>query len=529
MVARTFILPVRAAQSTSAPWFDSLAPLTWLPIAAGPERTDLPSGQRGARLDQVTYTNTHVWPTGYVGKPGIYGSPNNYCQNSNGAAVDPVNGEVFLVSNGGHGGYMGNETMRLRLRTATPAWERFVESTPPDYLPPSGVNPDTGNEGAFWSLESHTYKALGWHCYLDGPQHTVPVTTGPVFRRPAAAHTSSLPTYSEGKVWFSILNSTNLNGGISSAAKYALNVQSVRDNPALKNWTYGDIRPWEFHGMRTDGGAEDTQAYMMFSGSVLDPATGRIWTPYSAESSAPRRILMMETRGANAGRHQCFNHSTSFQVGPGNCPRIITVTDTTGATKKLLVTLSTKRYNVDVKRYILVIDLSLLESQPITYSGIPSYNCVTQHEVQEPTQLRWHNSEALTATTPRDLPGTWGPGAGWGLIHHAPSKAFFAFNCDQSVDFDRVRRGALRKLSIPYDLQGRYDPVNFQWQWTEVGINTNGGVNVPSTCSPTGFITGGSWSRFNVIPQFDGINDLVIAVNSYNTATSVMKLSPQAI
>jgi hypothetical protein len=97
------------------------------------------------------------------------------------------------------------------------------------------------------------------------------------------------------------------------------------------------------------------------------------------------------------------------------------------------------------------------------------------------------------------------------------------------VDFDRVRRGALRKLSIPYDLQGRYDPVNFQWQWTEVGINTNGGVNVPSTCSPTGFITGGSWSRFNVIPQFDGINDLVIAVNSYNTATSVMKLSPQAI
>jgi hypothetical protein len=117
-----------------------------------------------------------------------------------------------------------------------------------------------------------------------------------------------------------------------------------------------------------------------------------------------------------------------------------------------------------------------------------------------------------------------GPGPGWGLVYHAPSKAFLAFNCDQSVNTSRVRHGALRKLSLPMNAQGQYDPT-LPWRWTEVAI----GGTVPSTCSPGGVITGGSWSRFNVIPQFDGTNDLLIALNSYNTATSVMKLPPTAL
>jgi hypothetical protein len=525
MTARTFTFTVAAASSGTPTWFTNLAPLTWLPIADGTGAT----GTGGSLLSQVTYQNDHVWPTGFVGKGRmiVSGDARNYCQNSNGAAVDPVNAEMFLVGNGGHGGYMGNETMRLRLRTATPSWERFVESSPPDFLPEPGWDPDvpieertTSNRATFWYEESYLYPALAWHSYLDGPAYATPVTTGPVTRRPASAHTSCLPTYSEGKVWFSILNSTNLNGGKSSPAKYALNVQSVRDNPALRNWTYGDIAPWEFHGMRTDG-TEDTQAFMMFSGSALDPATGRIWTPYSAESSAPRTVLMMETRGANAGRHQVFRHTTTFLIGPGNCPRIITVPDITGTTKKLLVTMSSKRWNTSTNRYVIVVDLSALEAQTITHSGIINLACVNEYVVQEPTPLLWQSPERASV----DPNGTFGPGAGWGLIYHDASKAFLAFNCDQSVNTSRQRHGALRKLSLPLNAQGRYDPVNFQWKWTEVPI----AGDVPTTCSPGGFITGGSWTRFNVVPQFDGVNDLVISLNSYNTATSVMKLPPQAL
>jgi hypothetical protein len=527
-VARSISITVLDPPSVGTPqWFTDLAPLTWLPIATG---NSADGARGGSLLSQVTYQNNHVWPTGFVGKGRMIvgGDARNYCQNSNGAAVDPVNAEMFLVSNGGHGGYMGNETMRLRLRTATPSWERFVESTPPDYLPPAGTDPGGTNVAAFWAEESYLYPGLAWHSYLDGPAYTTPVTTGPVTRRPASAHTSCLPTYSEGKVWFPILNSTNLNGGRTSPAKYALNVQSVRDNPALKNWTYGDIAPWEFHGMRL-GGTEDTQAYMMFSGSALDSATGRIWTPYSAESSAPRTVLMMETRGANAGRHQVFTNPTSFRIGSGNCPRIITVTDVNGVQKKLLVTMSTKRWDTDVRRFVITVDISALETRTITYSGAINQQCVNEYVVQEPTPLLWQSPERASF----DPSGTLGPGAGWGLVYHDASKAFLAFNCDQSVGLVngvRTRQGALRKLALPLNAQGRYDPVNFQWKWTEVPIDTGpGGVNVPTTCSPGGFITGGSWSRFNVVPQFDGTNDLLISLNSYNTATSVMKLPPRAL
>jgi hypothetical protein len=516
MTVREFTLTVTAPPSGGPAWFTSLAPLQWLPIAKGTGET----GTGGSRLDQVTYQNNHVWPTGFVGK-GRMNNANNYCQNSNGAAVDPVNAEMFLVGNGGHGGYMGNETMRLRLRTATPSWEIFVDATPPDYLQPAGTDPGGTNVASFWSEEVYLYGHAAFHSYLDGPAYTTPVTNGPVTRRPTSVHSSCLPTYSEGKVWFPLQNSTNLNGGTDGRAKYALNVQSVRDDPSLKNWVYGQFVPWEFHGMKTDGGAEDTAAFFRFAGAALDEGTGRMWIPWSAESSLPTLLLMMETRGANAGRHQFFKNSSVFRIGSGNCPRIITITDTTGATKKLLVTMSTKRWNTDTNRYIITADISAMEAQTITHSGVITGTWVTEHVAQEPTPLLWQSPERASF----DPNGTLGPGAGWGLVYHAPSKAFLAFNCDQCVNTSRVRHGALRKLSLPLNAQNQYDPTNFSWRWTEVPI----GGTVPTTCLPSGFITGGSWSRFNVIPQFDGTNDLVIALNSYNTATSVMKLPPTAL
>jgi hypothetical protein len=517
MTARTFTFTVSEAPSVGTPtWFSEMAPLEWRPIADGTGAAKV----GGSTLQQVTYQNTHVWPSPStaIGRPRM-NSASNYCQNSNGAAVDPVNAEMFLVSNGGHGGYMGNETMRLQLRAEKPSWEIFVDSTPPDYFPPAGTNPGETNTAAYWSEEVYLQGNFAWQSYLDGPAYPYPVTTGPVTRRPASTHTSCLEIYSEGKVWFPVMSSTNLNGGFSSVAKYALNVQSVRDNPALKNWTYGNIAPWEFHGMQpTDCGI--TQGHYLMSGSALDPSTGRIWTPCASASFLTNRIIMMETRGPNAGRHQYFNNTVSNRIGTGQCPRIITVTDTTGATKKLLVTMTSKDWDTDLNRYVIVIDLSLLEAQNITYSGFITLACATRYAVDEPTPLLWWGPERVA-----NDPNGRGPGAGWGMIYHAPSKAFFAFNCDQCVNTSRVRHGALRKLSLPLNAAGRYDPVNFNWTWTEVPI---GGV-VPTTCSPTGYITGGSWSRFNVIPEFDGVNDLVISLNSYNTATSVMKLPPQAL
>jgi hypothetical protein len=525
----TFTLTVEA--STAPTWFEDLPELTWTDIATG-------SGSgyaSGARLDQVCTQDGEVWPTDAADPIGplitgipVVGPqssmrfpPDNYCQNSNGMALDPLTGECFLPANGGHAGYMGNETMRLKLRQSIPAWERFVDSTPPWHI--TSLRNAQNN---FISVEQNA--SLSYYCYTDGPQHTLPTVDQPtsaVQQRPASCHTACLPTYSEGKVWLPLQNSTDLNGGTSTLSKTAVDVQSVRDDPSLRYWRYGDIAPWEFHGVMDEAGAL-TQSQFLFPTAALDRSTGRIWI-CPGTTSGMRHFWMLETRGDNAGLHQTFRNagtgSVFLQTDNAVCGDITTgVVNTAGAPVKLFVVYGRRQFVRDV----YVLNISTIEAAevttPLTYTGVLDVNAWAKYVATDATPMKWINSEIAAAQDPA---GTKGPQQGWGAFWHQGSQGLLMFNCDHAVDIDRVRNGHLRKLALPINLQGRYDPTNptLSFKYHDVPVNSSG--TVPGTCLATGLVTGGSFTRFNIARNFDGAgNDLVISLNAYNTATSVMKL-----
>jgi hypothetical protein len=541
--SRTFSLTVTAAASSATPaWFTDLPAKSWKALADGTGLTTV----GGDRLDQAALQSSYVWPTDPAdpltpsapvtgAQGGLMNSPSNYCQNSNGMAVDAAEGDCLLVANGGHGGYMGNETMRLNLRSATPGWERYIDSTPPWHI----QSILSGSE-SFISPEGQISGTFSYACYTDGPEWTFPTYAQPnsaVTRRPAAMHTSCIPTYAEGKVWLSIQNSTNLEGGSSTFSKLAVNIASRRVDPTLKLWTYGDIAPWEFHGVMTDlttWNSKGDQTNFLFPTSGYDPETGRIWT-CPGTSAAVRYFWMMETRGPNAGRHQAFQNTGIFLRtdnavgGAVTCDAIGTgvsnLLDLNGDPIKLFI-LYGRRQNA---RDVYVLNLTALEAEhpALTYSGILNTNTWAQYLATDATPMRWVNSESSAI----DPAGTLGPQQAWGCVWHEGSKALLMFNCDHAVDIDRTRNGNLRKLALPL-LNGRYNPTG---SWLYRNVATVSGSETPGTCLPTAAIAnalvrGGSFSRFNIMRNFDGVgNDLLVSVNAWDNATSVMKIPASGI
>jgi hypothetical protein len=520
---KTFTFTVEPTISVPA-WFSTLAPKTWLRVADG-------SGQPvtgGSTLTQNMVSASYVWPqdpndplnpaTPQIGPFGTVLKPAAYCQNSNGMAVDAETGECFLPGNGGHGGYMGNETMRLRLRQDTPTWDRYIDSTPPWHVATTQINTTS-----YDSPEGDLYGTLAYHCYTDGPTWTFPSYTKQlteIRRRPPATHTSCLPVYSEGKVWLPLQNSSNFTGGTSTFTKTAVNIAAVRNDASLRQWRYGNIAPWEFHGVMTEQGAIN-QSLFLFPCAALDPTTGRIWV-CPGTSSSMRTFWMLETRGANAGRHQVFSSSATLLRTDNAVSGDITtgVLDGSGNPIKLFAVYGRRLQARDV--YVLNITALEAANPNIPYSGTISTNAWTQYTATDATPMRWVCAEQFAQG--KDPSGTWGPQQAWGMVWHEQSLAWLLFNCDNAVDLNRARNGYLRKLSLPLTA-GRYDPTQ---PWLYAEVPTSGTVPDPLLPAATGtdsLVRGGSFSRFNILRNFDRAgHDLLVSVNADDKGVSVMKL-----
>lgn len=532
MTKKVFSFTVQPAAGIPA-WFSTLPVLTWREIAKGTGGDY--SG--GATLSQSILASNYVWPTdGFdplspslpvLGPQGGIMNSAAYCQNSNGMAVDPVRGYCYMVANGGHGGYMGNETMALNLRSDQPGWTRFVDSTPPWHIS-SVANGGSG----FDSIEEDAQGTFAYLAFTDGPAWSVDYVANPTYtyanteitRRPPASHTACLQTFSEGKVWFPLQNSTNFNGGCSSFSKLSVDVDAVHATPSLRNWRYGTIAPWQFYGINTDVLSlqpRGSQSLFLFPTAALDRETGRVWICPGTTSSM-RYFWMLETRGVNAGKHQTFQTSPGMYLRTNNCVSgdITTgIVDGAGNPIKLFVLYGFRLQSKDV--YVLDITAVEAANPSIPYTGVIEVDAWSNYVATD--SLRWINSNQFAQG--KDPTGAWGPQQAWGMVWHQPSKGFLLFNNDQAVGADRLRDGKIRKLALPLDGSGRYNPAG---SWVYTSITTQGPI--PGTLLPDSFGlgVGGSFSRFNIMRNFDGIgNDLLISVNADDKPVSVMKL-PQA-
>lgn len=534
--------PVDPGGSGTPAWFTPMPSLSWKAMTVGSGV----SGVGGDNLSSVAISASYRWPTspenGGAADPlqpaaPVFGpnsnmnSPSNYCQNSNGMAVDPVTGDCFLVSNGGHGGYMGNETMRINFRATTPTWERYIDSTPPWH-----VNSQSSIPGQFTSADQQANENWAYVCFTDGPAHSTDFVANPTYsipapyteikRRPATTHTSCLPTFANDRVWLPLQNSSNFAGGCSSFWKTSIDIAARRADPALKLWKYGDIAPWTIHGVMNDAVGlqpKGQQSLFLFPTSGLDESTGRIWI-CPATSSSMRYFWMLETRGPNAGKHQTFQNTGIFlrtqgAVGGAVCCNAngTGVINTSGAPVKLFVLYGRRIFARDV----YVLDISALEAANPTlpYTGIVDVDNWSQYVAQDASPQLWINSERFALGD--DPQGAWGPQQAWGCVWHQGSNGLLMFNCDHAVDLNRQRNGHLRKLALPLDSNGRYNPT---LPWRFIDVATTG--TVPGTCVPGGgLVTGGSFSRFNIMRNFDSLgNDLLISINAWDNAASVMKI-----
>lgn len=86
--------------------------------------------------------------------------PRNILEAYSGMAMDPQAGEIRLLGNGGHSGYLGNEVYRTILKTNTPAWVRQRNAT-------SSAGFTTGANYATWPSDGR-----------PGPAHTYSMTVG---------------------------------------------------------------------------------------------------------------------------------------------------------------------------------------------------------------------------------------------------------------------------------------------------------------------------------------------------------------
>jgi hypothetical protein len=167
--------------------------------------------------------------------------------------------------------------------------------------------------------------------------------------------------------------------------------------------------------------------------------------------------------------------------------------------------------------YVKVCDLT--GAAPNT-STLPTW---TRHIPTNATMYEWAWGLKNSGTNPTIA----GYSMAWGMVWHAPSQAFLAYNCDQIQKYpltptDAQNRNVLRKLSPPMS-NGYYVPGG-TWTWSEVELFGDAPeTNVP-TDGPAGGAAG-SHSRFNLIPDFDGAgNALLIHQSRYNVPTRVAKL-----
>ena len=491
-------------KSTAGPaWFQALEPFRWTAVAGGPSMSG--DWQGGDRLAEV------VPPGPYFGNWG----PRYLTAGWNGACVDTGNREMIVALNGGHAAWQYNDAYALDLNADVPSWRRIVDGTPE-------VDPSNGrryydaynNKSLEPSPDGYQDKVLdpnglaylrpllvpGW--LGDGPQPLIAHSDrspnlGLVVRRPRTLHTCSHYHYSNGRVWYPIMNAWNHGTGLTSLVKLALDVDALRQNPALKNWSYADLGPWRYLGTISEQTSGDTDAFG-FGVAALDRSTGKIW--YVGQR-APS-YWSMDTLGPAAGQHAYFNDAPrekDLRASGGAIAHALPVAG--GGAISLFVMMEVGTYR------LWVFDIS----KAGTGKG---WSVVSPENAGS---FEW--AAGLKAVEP----GYSGYPAAYGMVYHEPSRCFFAYNCDQMPN-----RAALRKLSIPLRKDGTYDPQG-TWAWSEIGLGGQApAVNNPTSGSIGG--GGGSYTRFNIFPDFAGTGEaLLVHLSQFDEATSVCKLPPSNV
>ena len=465
-------------------WFHGLKPMRWTPLAGGPQMAE--PWQRGERLAEA------VPPPPYFGNYG----PRYLTAGWNGACVDSKGLEMIVALNGGHAARQENDAYALALGTETPHWRRVVESTPARD-PESGVeyltrSPLKDGNGAAYKTPLFL---PGWT--LDGPQPRIAFDDrepdlGIVHRRPRTLHTCSHYHYSNGKIWYPIMNSWDRGTGETSLVKLALDIDALRREPELGAWRYGDLGPWSYLGTISEQreGATDSFGFGVAS---LDPTSGRIW--YVGQRSTA--YWSLETLGPSAGSHTYYRDAPvnkDLSSSAGAIAHDIRVSR--GGVTSLFVIMEQGSYRV------WILDTALAGRG----------NGWSVVEPDNARLLQWSRSLQTMA------PGYVGYPSAYGMVYDASSMGFLAYNCDQMPD-----RGAVRVLRIPIRSDGTYEPGG-RWRWENVHLDGEGpDENNPGAGGTGG--GGGSYTRFSRIDDFAGSGDaLLMHLSRYDKPTWVCRI-----
>ncbi len=417
---------------------------------------------------------------------------------------------MIIALNGGHAAWQYNDAYALDLGSDVPAWRRIVDATP-EVDPKDGrryydaVNNESSEPVPDGYIDkvvdqngiaySRPIKVPGW--LSDGPHPNILYSdrspdVSRILRRPRTVHTCSHYHYSNGRVWYPIMNAWNQGSGLTSLVKVALDVNALRTNPSLKEWRYANPAPWSYIGTISEQTGGDTGAFG-FGVAALDPASGKIWYAGQRTSS----YWSMDTRGNSAGQHAFYDDS----------PREKDIRSSAGAIAHGLAQAGGGTTSLFVMMEIGTLRLWVLDiSKAGTGQG---WSVVAPKNA---SNFEW--AAALKLVEPNHA----GHSAAYGMVYHAPSKAFLAYNCDQLPN-----RAVVRKLSIPLRSDGTYDPAG-SWAWTEMALGGQApAVNNPTSANIGG--GGGSYTRFNIFPDFAGNGEaLLVHLSHYDQPTSVCKL-----
>jgi hypothetical protein len=207
-----------------------------------------------------------------------------------GASVDQASGDYIMLANGGHGDYAGNEGYRLSLRTANPAWQRFVEPTPNGSI---------------------QYTSSGF------------AVTGAVNSdgRPRSMHTAAFPVSGDGRIWFGYENAFSSGNGGSMPAMFSFNYNhsallAARAAGIPLAWD-GGMGPWASLGPVSDTGSgismDTANGAASFGCACWDRIGHKVWNFGGLGSDRTRTyVWWLSTSGSTLGQ------SGSYVLNSGN-------------------------------------------------------------------------------------------------------------------------------------------------------------------------------------------------------------------
>jgi hypothetical protein len=512
---------------TAPSWFTSLPYLQWTPVAAGvtnnlsPEfnNTTLAAWQRGKAIKE------EVPPPPYQGNQ----SPDDIIQAGNGAAIDQTAKEMWLVANGGHSGYQGNESYRLVLNTATPYWQRVTDPTPfadlnwhfdtdPVTQPEQNqywsrnqlLDPGNGflaSGGRTWNgpTAGSTYQIQDYpSCAGDGAstntsrQQWRPWTItnlNDINDRPRTMHTVHTPWHANGKVWFPLQNSVDDGTGPSHNVVLSFNSTAVKAGTIPRPFSPGrDV--WDYYRTVTELGTSGN----LMGCSAFDSSTNRVWYHASNEPT----FYSVNTNPGTEGTYRAYVDPNTINsrytiAASAICPV---------AGRRLWVVLCT---DANHNNGIRVFNLDLLEAAAVG-SAVTTSMVQAIDNVPTIANKSWNWNHPVAGDQKK----------GWGMVWHEPNKAFLLYSCDDMND-GTARSRNLRRLTPPL-VNDAYDP-NGTWVCDEVEITGTLPTFVTGAPGSTSrSISGCSFTRFNIINDMGNGESMLVQQGNYDTPCFVCRL-----